>query len=303
MSFENRYANDWDGYSQKWETECGKQYHYLGDEWNEDGTSERLRDNFYFLAFADRWLHSQMTVLEVGPGGGKWTVRIAPKVKRLIVLDVSQEMLNRTRARCEEHDIHNVEYFLGNGRDFGSIADQSVDFFFSFDVFVHIALEDLFPYVGEILRVLNPGGVGVCHQAINSVPSAWNRIEQNNEWYRGGKHSLGQYYYFGGESLRRLYEHWGFEVLEQHQEQWNCTTIFKKNKESILPELELLLNRLISEEANDQYVRNEITTRLKELPAKLSSRLEPTLVQAQGESDYCKRVYMAGELRRIWRSI
>jgi|SoiMetStandDraft_2_1073263.scaffolds.fasta_scaffold00805_8 hypothetical protein len=36
----------------------------------------------------------------VGPGGGKWTVRIAPQLKRMIVLNVAKEMLKGTMNRC-----------------------------------------------------------------------------------------------------------------------------------------------------------------------------------------------------------
>jgi hypothetical protein len=77
----NRYARDWNGYSEHWDRSYGRQYAHLGDEWNDDGTSERARDELYFAVYAKRWLKPDMTVLEVGPGGGKWTVRIAPFVK------------------------------------------------------------------------------------------------------------------------------------------------------------------------------------------------------------------------------
>jgi hypothetical protein len=143
----NRYARDWNGYSEHWDRSYGRQYAHLGDEWNDDGTSERARDELYFAVYAKRWLKPDMTVLEVGPGGGKWTVRIAPFVKKVIVLDVAAEMLRRTRERCESLGIRNVEYIDASGTDFRPVADQSVDLFFSYDVFVHIALEDTFPYV------------------------------------------------------------------------------------------------------------------------------------------------------------
>ena len=89
---ENRYADDWNNYSKMWDAQFGKQYMHLGDEWNDDDTADRKRDSFYFSAYAERFIGSDMTVLEVGPGGGKWTVRIAPKVKHLIVIDVAKEM-------------------------------------------------------------------------------------------------------------------------------------------------------------------------------------------------------------------
>jgi ubiquinone/menaquinone biosynthesis C-methylase UbiE len=228
MSGENRYAKDWNTYSQHWEAEHGSKYAHLGDEWNDDGTAERKRDEFYFMAYAGRWLRPEMTVLEVGPGGGKWSHRIAPLVKRLIVLDVAEEMLERTRKRCDSLGLTNVEYVLASGEDFNTIPDASIDFFFSYDVFVHIALEDALVYVKEMSRVLVPGGKGTCHFAINNVPEAWERIQALNDWYRFGKHTLGQYYYHSPEALRRLYEFNGLRVAEQHQIGVHCTCIFLK---------------------------------------------------------------------------
>src|SRR5438128_10146612 len=134
---ENRYTEDWNTYSKEWDTHFGQQYEHLGDEWNDDGTQDRKRDSFYFSSYAERFIGPDTTVLEVGPGGGKWTTRIAPKVRRYIVLDVAEEMLQRTKARCQSLGITNVEYILSNGKDFQPISDKSIDFFFSYDVFVY----------------------------------------------------------------------------------------------------------------------------------------------------------------------
>jgi len=228
---ENRYAKDWNSYSQMWEQQFGSSYSYLGDEWRDDGTGERNSDNFYFTAYAERFISPDMTVFEVGPGSGRWTVRIAPKVRKMIVLDVAEEMLQRTKARCESLGINNVEYVLANGQDFQPIPDDSIDFFFSYDVFVHIALEDTFPYTKEMLRVLKSGAQGSCNYAINSVHKAWERIEQHNDWYREGKHTLGQFYYFSPEALGRMFEYCGLIVKEQHQEGYLCTCVFQKPTE------------------------------------------------------------------------
>ena len=70
----NRYTNDWDSYSQNWSTEYGDRYDHLGDAWNDDNTDDRKRDMFYYRTFFERWLTSDSTVVEVGPGSGKWTV-------------------------------------------------------------------------------------------------------------------------------------------------------------------------------------------------------------------------------------
>ena len=299
----NQYAKDWNEYRKMWDYQYSHQYTHLGDEWNDDDTPDRKRDSFYFSVYAERFIRADMTVLEVGPGGGKWTVRIAPKVKHLVVLDVAEEMLKSTKARCESLGIGNVEYILGNGKDFQPVADESIDFFFSYDVFVHIALEDTWPYTQEIARVLVPGGHGACHYAINSVPDAWNRIEQLNHWYRFGEHTLGQFYYFSPETLRRMYERCGLHIMEQHQEGWYCTSVFNKPVASIVPKLEALLRQLISREADDDQVRATIVAALQSLPRELEQSIGPLLVGAQNEKEFHKRVESAAKIREKWRGI
>lgn len=301
MSSHNRYAQDWNTYSKTWDVDYGSRHTHLGDEWNDDQTQERKRDLFYFRAYIERWVTPDMTVLEVGPGGGKWTIMIAPLVKRLIVLDVADEMLKRTRQRCQELGLTNVEYVLGNGENFQPVVSQSINFFFSHDVFVHIALEDTWPYTQEMARVLAPGGRGVCHYATNTTPVAWERIEQNNDWYRFGRHTLGQYYYFSPEALREMYAHCGLFMLEQHQEAWNHKCIFEKPAIAVVPRLEELLRQLVSAEANDNATRARLVSALQALPAELESHLKPILEQAKSEGDYYKRLHYAAQIRRIWR--
>jgi ubiquinone/menaquinone biosynthesis C-methylase UbiE len=300
---DNRYARDWDAYSKIWDGEFGGQYEFLGDEWNDDGSQERKRDDFYFKVYAERFISSEMSVLEIGPGGGKWTARIAPSVKKMFVIDVSEEMLNRTRKRCESLNIKNVEYIIANGKDFHPVPDESIDFFFSYDVFVHIALEDTWPYTQEMARVLVPGGRGVCHYAINSTPEAWNRIDQHNDWYRFAGHTLGQFYYYSPESLRRMYERCGLVVSDQYLEKFYCTCMFSKPKAAVIPTLELLLKELVGNSADDETYRMEIIAKLTTLPEILQKNIKEIIRYAENESDFQKRMKVADEIRRIWRGI
>lgn len=299
----NRYAKDWNEYSKQWEQNFGPKYKYLGDEWNDDGTAERLRDDFYRHAYISRWVQPHMTVLEVGPGGGKWITILAPLVKKLIVLDVSEEMLSRTRSRCAALGLTNIEYVLGDGSDFQLIPDASIDFFFSYDVFVHIALEDTFPYTQEMARVLIPGGRGVCHYAVNSTSFGWNRIEQHNQYYRGGRNTLGQFYYFSPEALVQMYLHCGLQIFEQHLENYLFTIVFAKPANSIASKLETLLRQLISPTSDDLQTRTELITALKALPQELEQSLIPLLEAAHEEDNVWQRVYFAEMIRQLWRGI
>lgn len=298
----NRYARDWNGYSEHWDRSYGRQYAHLGDEWNDDGTAERARDELYFAVYAKRWLKPDMTVLEVGPGGGKWTVRIAPFVKKVIVLDVAAEMLRRTRERCESLGIRNVEYIDASGTDFRPVADQSVDLFFSYDVFVHIALEDTFPYATEIARVLKPGAISVCHYAVGNRADSFGRIEAHNDWYRGQANTLGQYYYFSPETLTRMYEHVGLRVFELHQEWCYCTILATRTADTMVAPLEQALRTALAA-APGSDERIGATAALGALTDELRARLQRPLQQLRESPSGAQTTELVQEIRRIWRGL
>jgi ubiquinone/menaquinone biosynthesis C-methylase UbiE len=299
---ENRYASDWNDYSEQWMRRYGATYAHLGDEWNDDGTEARARDEHYFQIYAKRFLRPDTTVLEVGPGGGKWTVRIAPLVKKVIVLDVAETMLERTRERCEAAGVTNVEYIAGNGTDFRPVASGSVDLFFSYDVFVHIAIEDTFPYTGEIARVLKPGGVSVCHYAVASTPGAWERVEQIAWWYRGQAHTLGQYYYFSPESLRRMYEHAGLSIVESHQEWCYCTIIGRRLADSVVSQLEGALRAYIGS-APDSRERQAAIDEIMHLPSVLEGHLDTMVSALESAAGQEETARAAQRVRRLWRGL
>jgi len=103
------------------------------------------------------------TVVEIGPGGGRWSVVLQPRVDRLILVDVAQRPLDLVRERLD--GAANVDYVLTDGSALTGVLDASVDAVWSFDVFVHVAPADQAAYLDEIARVLGPGGVAAIHHA------------------------------------------------------------------------------------------------------------------------------------------
>jgi SAM-dependent methyltransferase len=102
-------------------------------------------------------------VLEIGPGGGRWSVVLAPRAERLVLVDVTPRVLELCRERLG--DLEGVRYVLSSGSDLPGVEDESVDAVWSFDVFVHVAPLDQARYLDEIARVLRPGGVAAIHHA------------------------------------------------------------------------------------------------------------------------------------------
>ena len=94
---------------------------------------------------------------------GDWSVVLAPRADRLVLVDVAQRVLDLSRERLGPLDT--VSYVLSSGADLPGVEDGSVDAVWSFDVFVHVAPLDQVGYLGEIARVLRPSGVAAIHHA------------------------------------------------------------------------------------------------------------------------------------------
>ena len=295
----NRYANDWNTYSQCWNDNYGTRYTDLGDEWCDDGTADRKWERWMLSAVAEPWLRKDARLLEIGPGGGKWTVRLSPQVKDIVAFDVADTMLERTRARCAREDVANVSCVLGDGNGFTGVRDESVDIVFSYDVFVHIALEDTVMYLNEINRVLKPGGVAILHHAVNDVKPAWDRIESHNDWYRDRANTLGQYYYYSQDALSRMYERAGLAVISTWTQY--CTAIFtvRKASETMVPSLERAIRSAAVAQTPEALKAGiaELQRVAAEAQAKASALAETLEQTKPGQGRYMA----LQQLRRIFR--
>jgi len=100
------------------------------------------------------------SVLEIGPGGGRWTEILQRRAKHLSVVDVSEQAIQLCRERFRT--CSNIDYFVGTGSTL-PLADSSVEVVWSYDVFVHVNPLDARGYFREFRRVLKPGGTAVIH--------------------------------------------------------------------------------------------------------------------------------------------
>jgi ubiquinone/menaquinone biosynthesis C-methylase UbiE len=127
-----------------------------GEEWTK---SAEWKD-----AVINRFLYPYMpehgTLLEIGPGGGRWTEFLQGRADRLIVVDVSEKALQVCRERFS--GCMNIEFQLGNGRTL-DVQDTMIDGAWSYDVFVHITPLDVKNYFREFRRILKPGAHAVIH--------------------------------------------------------------------------------------------------------------------------------------------
>ena len=138
-----------------------------GEEWNE---SPEWR-----ASLVAHVLETEMpaggAILEIGPGAGRWTAHLRERADRLVLVEATDEVLELTRGRYGEDPA--VSFVRTGGSDIPGVEDDSIDAVWSFDVFVHLAPLDTAGYLGEVARVLRPGGVAVIHHSGRRDRRGW----------------------------------------------------------------------------------------------------------------------------------
>lgn len=114
------------------------------------------------------------TVLEIGPGGGRWT-RYLVSAKKLILVDLNAEFFAGLKELFPKA---NLEFYQPQGCDLRGVPDDTVDFVFTFGTFVHVEPEGIHEYLLEIRRVLRSGGIASVQYAEKRKPKA-----QINPWF------------------------------------------------------------------------------------------------------------------------
>jgi ubiquinone/menaquinone biosynthesis C-methylase UbiE len=103
-------------------------------------------------------LQKNSVVLEVGPGPGYFSAKIAGALPdgKLYLADIQQEMLDYARKRLNRKKILNVEYHLCNGINL-PFSDNQFDVIFMVTVLGEI--ENKRQYIIEFNRVLRGNGI------------------------------------------------------------------------------------------------------------------------------------------------
>ena len=268
------------------------------DAWIADG-SGRARDEYYFAINAKRWLTPDMTVLEVGPGDGTWTIRIAPLVRALIVVSAAEDGLRRTRERCEALGIHNVDYVLASGSDVAAVPDQCIDLFFSCDAFGHRDVDHAAPDATEIVRVLKPGAICVSRYDLGDQPDSVVPGDVSNR-YRDRADTLGRRCDVNPEMVKRIYEHVGLRVFAVHQEGGCCTVLATRTADSMAAPLEQALSAALAAAPGSEG-RMRAVASIDALVDDLRTRLRAPL-QRLTDAPAGETITMTvQDIRRIWR--
>ncbi len=113
------------------------------------------RDARLLFAGVEELLGPARVLVDVGCGVGRMDEFLAPRVARLIGVDVSGEMVRKARVRLAH--LANASFVEGDGFTL-PLADASADTVYSHIVFQHVPRRVARGYFREVLRLLRAGG-------------------------------------------------------------------------------------------------------------------------------------------------
>lgn len=117
-------------------------------------------------------------MLEIGCGLGRMTHHFSSLFGKVHAVDVSQEMLNK--AKVYWGHLQNVEWMLGNGESLQPIAEESIDFVFSFWVLQHIPDPNaILNYIRESERILKKNGIALLQFRVMPPHSRLTALKYN----------------------------------------------------------------------------------------------------------------------------
>lgn len=165
-----------------------------GMEWGDPDVLpplKHVRDN-YLLPYLD----PTKTVLEIGPGGGRWT-RYMTTANTIYAVDHHRELLEELSRSVRSRRLRRI---VNHGDDFPGVPDGSVDFVFSFGTFVHLDAAVIDRYLRNLKRVLAPGADVVIQYSDKTKPlGRQNRTFSDND----------------PERMRAQVTTHGYEILEE----------------------------------------------------------------------------------------
>lgn len=149
-----------------------------GDEWTDQASFSGVPYPVWKQDVVDTFitpnLSKRSAVLEIGVGRGRWTPYLA-KGTTYMGVDLSSSCI--TYCRRKYHNLPKCKFLATDGESLTSVCDDSIDFIWSFDTFVHIEADTTFLYLQEIARALAASGSACLHH-----PGHPNESQRRRGW-------------------------------------------------------------------------------------------------------------------------
>lgn len=133
----------------------GLAHHYDAEQQKGSNGAVRNAENEMIEKFINTELQSESSVLEIGAGTGRHTLKIADKVKAITAVDISPDMLAALEQKASGKGVGNVKSIAGD--------IMQLDFDHPFDLICSLScfeyFRDMDPLFQKIHTWLKPGGL------------------------------------------------------------------------------------------------------------------------------------------------
>ena len=133
--------------------------------WSNDGHEWSIyfgtTDNLWNILYPKIEKYLKGEVLEIAPGYGRITKYLLEKVSNLSIIDLN----NNCIEKCKEKYGDKIKSYIVNDGKTLNYIDDSFDFVFSYDSFVHMTADVIECYLIEIQRVLKSNGYAFIHHS------------------------------------------------------------------------------------------------------------------------------------------
>lgn len=137
------------------EADTKEYYNKVAPKW------EEIRQNYYDESIKDHLLklgilEKDKTVMDLGAGNGYISIAVAKHVKKVIAVDISEEMIKELKKNAKANGIKNIYAIESDGIDI-PVEDEKVNVVCA-NMYLHHKEEPTLA-IKEMGRVLKPGGI------------------------------------------------------------------------------------------------------------------------------------------------
>lgn len=204
----------------------------------------------------ERFVTSESVCLDIGIANGLFAVPIAPKVKEVHGIDISQPMLEECQLNIEKAKLKNVHTYERSATDV-QFDDATFDVVYSYSTL--LLVPDVQRAYQEIVRVLKPNGIALLDITgkQNLSQKHWSKFYQDQ-----GHFGLNAYHL---REIKDIFTNLGFEIVETHPsgflDQWKYTRYSHRlgflnkliHRTKHTPDLDYRVSRLVPALANRWY--------------------------------------------------
>jgi len=208
-------------------------------------------------------------ILELAPGFGRCTQYLAAQCSHLSIVDLAETCIEHCKKRFA--GLNHISFHTNDGTSLAMIADNSIDFVFSWDSFVHVESDAIHAYLTQLAHKLKPGGCGFIHHSNMGAftdPKTGALTVENKHWRATS---------MSGQLFQQYCTEVGITCLSQELIGWggstltDCFSFFQLEKTPSLHETLVISNTQFMTEAKRGQQLAALYATAKQSPTTASS--------------------------------